>query len=138
MITKAERHKFYDELLTKILQLPDAQETLKELKDDADKEYWTEYRMEESALETFFEGNERALQMPEIWALVKKEIKREIDYMLLEFKTDKAAEHFLRNDGMEFKMEDFIIDELNSIDEELTATLKRKHRIGVTVKCLKS
>lgn len=62
------RHKFYDELLSKILQLPEVKETLKSIKND--DWYKDDYMREECAIEAFFEGQNETLKIPEILFLL--------------------------------------------------------------------
>ena len=120
---KAEKQKFYDDLLAKILALPKLQEDIAEMRKDTEwNKQWrkTEYDFEEEVLDNFMGTNEDALTVPEIWDMVKEEIREEADYVTSDSKT------FLK-EGLDFNAENKMNEKLEEIDRELNETLKRKH-----------
>jgi len=113
---KAEREKFYDELLQKILALPSVQE-YKGLKIGGE----TEYELEQSALADFFEGDPiDILAVEEIWKMVQEEVREQAEWITSDVKT------FLQ-DYDDLKAEDIMIDKLEEISDELDKALKRRH-----------
>lgn len=120
---KAERCRFIDELLTKILALPKVQEYMKDLKEGETviSGVESEYDFEQSALEDFFESEpDEVLAVLEIWEEVREDLKSEFEDNLSDLKW------FLR-DGIYFKAETALNSKLNSLQDELEDALKRKH-----------
>jgi len=130
---KAEREKFYDELLQKILALPSVQEykgkqkqlLIEEWKEDTIPALKiggeTEYELEQSALADFFEGDLKdILAVEEIWNIVKEEIREEAEWRTSDAKT-------FWEDGLKFNAEDTMNKKLEEISDELDKALKRRH-----------
>jgi len=120
---KAEREKFYDVLLQKILALPQIQEYIKELRQDEEckKEGWGEFQFEESALDNFFEGDlEPILSINEIWEAVQEAIRDEAEWRTSDPKT------FIQDLG-KIDAEKIMLSKLEDIDKELYQALKRRH-----------
>jgi len=125
---KAERQKFYDTLLQKILALPLVQEYISDMKKETDSktgkpfyEGYTEYDYEQSAIEGFFEGDAKdMLAVEEIWNMVKEEIREQAEWITSDAKT------FL-HDYDDLKAEDIMNDKLAEIQSELEDALKRRH-----------
>jgi len=120
---KAEREKFYDALLQKILVLPSVQEYIKDLKTGETKisGVETEYDYEQSALDDFFTADPKEiLAVEEIWQMVKEEVREEAEWITSDRKTflDKYDD---------LKAEDIMIDKLEEISDELDRALKRRH-----------
>ena len=122
---KAEREKFYDALLQKILALPTVQEYIGELRKDEEwnKRYrWGEFEFEENALEDFLESEPKdILQVVEIWNMVQEDIREKAQWITADTET------FLR-DGLDFNAEDTMTDKLEEINDELDHALKRRHK----------
>jgi hypothetical protein len=119
---KAEREKFYDALLAKILALPSVQEYIKDLKTGETEisGVETEYDYEQSALEDFFEGDIKdILAVEEIWQMVKEAVREEAEWITSDAKTFR--------EGIGFSAEDTMNDKLEGISDELDHALKRRH-----------
>lgn len=120
---RAERHKFYDALLQKILDSPKVRENIEENKEDTEwnKEHgWTDYNFEQNAIENFFEGDEEAIfRVEEIWNEVKEAVKGKVEDALFSPK-DLIARIIHR------KIDDIVNDTLDEIAEELRDALERK------------
>jgi len=121
---KAEREKFYDVLLQKILALPSVQEDISEFRKDAEwnKEHeWGEFEFEENALENFFEGDpEPILNVKEIWEAVREAVRDEAEWRTSDPKT------FIQDLG-KIDAEKIMLNKLENIDKELYHALKRRH-----------
>jgi hypothetical protein len=121
---KAEREKFYDALLQKILALPKVQEYISELRQDEEckKEGWGEFEFEESALDNFFEGDlEPILGISEIWQVVREAVRSEVEWRTSDPKT------FIEELG-KIDAEKIMLNKLEQIDKELYQALKRRHK----------
>ena len=119
---KAEREKFYDALLAKILALPSVQEYIKDLTTGETEisGVETEYDYEQSALEDFFEGDIKdILAVEEIWQMVKEAVREEAEWITSDAKTFR--------EGIGFSAEDTMNDKLEGISDELDHALKRRH-----------
>ena len=120
---KAEREKFYDALLEKILALPSVQEYIKDLRTEETKisGVETEYDFEEAALEDFFTGDPKTiLAVEEIWKSVQEAVREEAEWKTSDAKT-------FVEDGIDFKAEDTMNEKLEEISDELDKALKRRH-----------
>lgn len=122
---KAEREKFYDALLLKILALPSVQEYIKDLETEETKisGVETQYDYEQSALEDFFEGSTSTrdiLAVEEIWKMVQEAIREEAEWKTSDAKT------FIEG-GLDFNAEDTMNEKLEEISDELDKALKRRH-----------
>lgn len=119
---KAERHKFYDDLLKKILALPNVQAELEELRKDEDGT--GEFEIAEQALENFIlEGDEKdILAVPEIWRMIQEAIQDETKWMTYDVKT------FL-DERSSLNADDIYTKKIEEIHDELYHALKRKHGI---------
>ena len=120
---KAEREKFYDALLQKILALPSVQEYIKDLRTEETKisGVETEYDFEEAALEDFFTGDPKdILAVEEIWKSVQEAVREEAEWKTSDAKT-------FVEDGIDFKAEDTMNEKLEEISDELDKALKRRH-----------
>lgn len=122
---RAEREKFYDALLQKILALPSVQGYIKDLEIGETKisGVETEYDYEQSALEDFFDGRDmkNLLAVEEIWKAVQEAIREEAEWKTSDAKT------FIE-DGLDFNAEDTMNEKLEEISDELDHALKRKHK----------
>jgi len=117
---KAERQKFYDALLEKILSLPKVQEDLVQLRKDEEQD-WGEFEFEDQALENFFEGElEHILGVNEIWEAVKEAVRDEAEWRTSDPKT------FIQDLG-KINAEEIMLRKLEEISNELDKALKRKH-----------
>jgi hypothetical protein len=120
---KAEREKFYDALLQKVLALPSVQEYIRDLKTGETKisGVETEYEYEASALDDFFTGNPKdILAVEEIWNAVKEAVREEAEWRTSDAKT-------FWEDGLGFKAEDTMDKTLEEISDELDNALKRRY-----------
>lgn len=120
---KADRQRFIDELLAKILALPKVQEYIKDLKQGETVISGVEsaYDFEQSALEDFFESDaSEILAVSEIWEEVREHLKEEFESNLSELKW------FLR-DGISFEAEEEMNNKLKDLQDELEDALERKH-----------
>ena len=120
---KAEREKFYDALLQKILALPSVQEYIQDLKTGETKisGVETEYDYEENALDDFFTSDPKdILAVEEIWKAVQEAVREEAEWKTCDAKT-------FVEDGLDFKAEDTMIEKLEEISDELDHALKRRH-----------
>jgi len=121
---KAEREKFYDALLVKILALPEIQDLVVELKKDVEwnlEHGWGEYEFEGQALDDFFEGDIKdILAVEEIWKAVQEAVRDDADWKTSDPKT-------FVEDGIYFKAEDIMNEKLGEISDELDKALKRRH-----------
>jgi len=122
---KAERERFYDTLLLKILCLPQIQDDIVELKKDIEwnlEHGWGEFEFEENALENFFEGDlEAILNVKEIWEAVREAVRDEAEWRTSDPKT------FIQDLG-KIDAEKIMLSKLEDIDKELYHALKRRHK----------
>lgn len=123
---RAERHKFYDTLLVKILGFPDVQETIRESMRDTEwnKEHgWTDYNFETNAIENFMEGDDQEIfRVEEIWNKVKEAVRGKVEDITHDPK--ELTQHgYLRIDSI-------VNDTLEEIAEELQNALDRKWQRG--------
>lgn len=125
ILNKQERQQFYDELLIKILALPNVQDEIEELRkdDEWNKQYgWGEFQFAENALENFvIQGkDEDVLAVSEIWNMVREEIRGAVIWVTFDAKT------FI-NEQSSLDAEDICYKKLEEINEELYNALRRKH-----------
>lgn len=120
---RAERHKFYDGLLAKILGFPKVQEIIAEARTDKEwnrEHKWSEYEFENHAVENFFEfDDEEILRVEEIWNKVKEAVRSKAEDITSDPK-ELVQYGNLRIDSI-------VNDTLEEIQEGLQDALKRKH-----------
>ena len=116
---KAEREKFYDALLQKILALPQVKEDREEYK--LQYKELSEYELDQNVLDNFFEGDSKdILAVEEIWNMIKEEIREEAEWRTSDAKT------FL-HDYDDLNAEDIMNDKLGEIQTKLEDALKLMH-----------
>jgi predicted metal-dependent hydrolase len=108
----------YDELLEKILNNPKVQGYMKETKEQFPEA--TQYEIESDALDNFFSASyEEIFSIEEIFNGIVEGVKDEIDYI--------TSSKKMLADNIDFKLEDYVTDELEYIRNKLEEALKRKH-----------
>jgi hypothetical protein len=112
---------YFDELLKEILSHPIVKMRIKEIKEDVPS--ITQYEAESEALDDFFaEDYNIIFSIEDIYLSIIERLKRK-------FETITCSKEALI-DSMDFKIEDYVIQCLETIRDELEEALKRKHKIG--------
>jgi hypothetical protein len=80
----------------------------------------TQYEIESDALDNFFSADyEEIFSIEEIFNGIVEGVKAEIDYI--------TSSKKMLADNIDFKLEDYVTDELEYIRNKLEEALKRKH-----------
>jgi hypothetical protein len=112
---------YFDELLKEILSHPIVKNRIKEIKEEIPN--ISQYEAESQALDDFFgEDYEVIFSINEIYQSILENVKGKFE----EITCSKQA--FISS--IDFNLEDFIIEKLGFIRDELEDALKRKHKIG--------
>jgi hypothetical protein len=112
---------FFDELLNEVLEHPIVKGRIKEIKEEVPS--ISQYEAESEALDDFFaEDYNIIFSIEDIYLSIIERLKRK-------FETITCSKEALI-DSMDFKIEDYVIQCLEMLRDELEEALKRKHKIG--------
>ncbi len=121
-MTEPKPASFYNDLLKKVLALPQVQAEIEDMRKDDEAKERTDFDYQEEALENFLlEGdNKDILAVPEIWKLVQETIRettRDLTYNAKTFLEEISS----------LDAEEIYHKTLDDIREQLDQALKRKH-----------
>jgi hypothetical protein len=112
---------YFDELLKEVLEHPIVKRRIEEIKEETPN--ISDYEAESEALDDFFgEDYEVIFSINEIYQLILETVKERFEVITCSKKA------FILS--IDFNLEDFIIEKLGLIRDELEEALKRKHKIG--------
>jgi hypothetical protein len=112
---------FFDELLNEVLEHPIVKGRIKEIEEETPN--ISQYEAESEALDDFFaEDYNIIFSIEDIYLSIIERLNKK-------FETITCSKEALI-DSMDFKIEDYVIQCLETIRDELEEALKRKHKIG--------
>jgi hypothetical protein len=114
--------EYYDKLLEKVLSHPEVQEYMRATREEVPE--LTTYELESDALDWFFDLDYDVIfSVNDVYWQVLGAFREKVEWLT------SSRENFIRE--IDFKLEYFVIRELETIRERLEEALKRKHRIKI-------